>query len=165
MAGYGTEILVTAAIIGAAASTYAAYSSYQQKEETNETIRAQKKIDAENARNSAAFEEAQSRRQTALLLGKQRAIVAASGVDPGVGSPIIQEIDLIQQAELEALNIRRYGRLQAGARTFEAGIAKYQASRARAGMPIAVGGAAVSGASSVYRATRQRSVTTDWGYL
>lgn len=166
---YGTEIMVAAAIIGAAASTYAAYSAYEQQEETSEAIRAQKKVDAENARQSAAFEEQQSRRATALLLGKQRAIAAASGTVPTSGSPLVQEVDFIQQAELEALNIRRYGRMNASARDFEAGIARYQRDRARAGMPIALAGEVAGGISNVmstYRAARpaapRRSVLSDW---
>ena len=68
----------------------------------------------------ARTEEAQSRRRSAMVMGKQRAIAAASGVDTTTGTPLEVALDSAEQAELEALNIRYTGKMRRYGREQEA---------------------------------------------
>lgn len=80
--------------------------------------------EAQSIRQAAEFEERQFRRRASLLMGKQTAIAAASGLDITSGSPLLMELDSIREAELEALNIRRTGRMGESAKLFEARLAR-----------------------------------------
>ena len=148
MGEYAAVIVAVAAVASAAVTTYAAVQASQQQADIQSSIKKQKELDAEAARDSAAFMERQERRRLGLLLGKQQAISAASGVDISVGSPLLQEIDFVQQAELEALNVRRGGALAAGERTFESRIARFQGETARRAIPLQIASGAFSAASS-----------------
>lgn len=55
--------------------------------------------------------EEQSRRRSAMIMGKQQAQAAAAGLDTTTGTPLDIALDSAQQAELEALNIRYQGKL------------------------------------------------------
>ena len=171
------EALSATAIIGligvAVATTGTAiqvYSSIKQQEAASDAAKdeaAARDVEAASIRESAAYEERQFRRRAALLLGKQNVITAASGLDVSGGSPLLMELDTIQQTELEALNIRRSGNVTASSREFEAGL-----SRRRAGFyssnigPMAAGGAAKVGGSvlsSWYSYNKQaKSLNPDW---
>lgn len=149
----GIEIALLIGAGAALASTgVAVASSIQQSEQQQElakTITQQKQTEAQQVRESAAFEEQGSRRQARLLLGRQRAIQAASGFDPGSGSLLGQEIDLVQQAELEALSIRRAGMLSSNLRDFEGAISRFRGDTARRNLPFSVVGGVLQGASSL----------------
>ncbi len=150
-------------LIGVAVSTYAQYRSTQQQAAVAE---AQGKIydrsaqmseqESQSIKESAAFEEAQSRRRTAQIISKQRAITAASGVETTGGSPLLMELDSVRQAEIEALNIRRAGAVASSSKDFEAqinryqgGISRYQARFRRSQLPLIVGAGAVRAGGSV----------------
>jgi len=152
-----------AVIVGVAISTYSAVQASEQQAQASDAIRKQREVEAQNAEESAAFEERQHRRRIALLAGKQAAIFSASGVDPSVGTPLEQAIDLATQGELEALSIKRAGATAAGASRFEAGIARYRRDVLRAGIPMQIAGgvfSAVGGGIGAYRAAQPRTVTT-----
>lgn len=83
-------------------------------------------FEARSIEEQAAFQEQQSRRQSALAIGKQVATGAASGVDITSGSPLFMELDNVRQAELEALNIRHQGALGAASKRFEGRMARAQ---------------------------------------
>jgi hypothetical protein len=51
-------------------------------------------------------QEQQKRLQTAQLMGKQRAAMAANGVDLSFGSPLDTLVDTAKMGEVDALNIR-----------------------------------------------------------
>lgn len=158
-----------AAVIGAGVSIAAAIQQSEQQEKLANAAKKQKEIEAQAFREQAAYEEGQQRRRSLILLGKQQAIFAAAGVDTGSGSPLLQEIDLTSQLELEALNIRAFGARGASGKQFEAGIANYQARAARSGQTLsilggvtsAVGGVA-SSYSSAYSNTYRGSVASRW---
>lgn len=75
--------------------------------------------EAYSAEHAALMGERQSRRETSLLKGKANAIVAASGISTKSGSPLLMELDRSKQSEIEALNIRRTGKMQADSKRFE----------------------------------------------
>lgn len=82
------------------------------------------RAEAKSIEEQAAFQEGQSRRQSRMLIGKQIAAGAASGVDITSGSPLFMELDSVRQAELDALNIRHQGALGSASKRFEARMAK-----------------------------------------
>lgn len=138
-----------AAIIGTAVSTYAAFQQAETQREAAKGEARFREAEAESVRQSAAFEERQFRRRINLLLGKQRAIAAASGTDPSSGSPLLAELDNVRQAELEALNIRRTGEVGASSREFEARLAKMRAGFLRTQGQFALGEGALGASTSV----------------
>src|SRR5262245_42965898 len=76
-------------------------------------------IEQANVAQTTAFEETQARRRLRILLATQRAGAAASGFETTSGTPLLQEIDNIQQAEIEALNIRRAGAVTSSSKDLE----------------------------------------------
>ncbi len=76
--------------------------------------------EARSVEAQAAFDETQQRRVSKLDQGKANAIVAASGVSMSSGSPLLMELDRIKQSEIEALSIRRSGKMQAESLRFGA---------------------------------------------
>ena len=71
---------------------------------------------AAQERKLALERERMSRRESALLLGRQRAVAAAQG-STMEGSPLMVLEDTAAEAELEALHIREGGAARAGALT------------------------------------------------
>lgn len=77
-------------------------------------------VQGKSAVEQARFQERQYRREADLTSGKANAITAASGVALGYGSPLLMELDRAKQKEVEALNIRRTGKIIAGEKQYEA---------------------------------------------
>lgn len=94
-------------------------------------------------------------------MGKNTAATAAAGLDPSMGSPLALELDSIQQAEMQSLNIRRTGATRQGALNFEADLEKRRASFAGQAQQLAVeegvGQAGTTVLGSWYRYDRQNS--------
>lgn len=76
--------------------------------------------EARSVEAQAAFDETQQRRVTSLDQGKANAVSAASGIAMGSGSPLIMELDRIKQGEIEALSIKRKGKMEAESLRFGA---------------------------------------------
>lgn len=143
--------LIASAIISVIAigvSTYVAVQSAEQQANEAKAIRQEREAEAANALQTAAFEEKQHRRRMELLLGKQQAITAAAGLSTGSGSPLFAEMDLTTQAELDALQIRRGGQLEADTKKFEARMAKYREETIRGTIPWTIASGVLSAASS-----------------
>ena len=112
------------AVVGAAALS--AYGSAQ-------AASAAKKAGISNALSEQAQakeDERRSRRESALLIGRQRAITAAQGTTLE-GSPLLVIEDTAAEAEIEALHIREGGTARAGA-ALRAGSAASTAMRFQA---------------------------------
>jgi hypothetical protein len=112
----GIEIALAASAALGAATTVA------QGAAANKTAKYQAEAMRQNAeiiRQRAAVEETKYRRQTEKLLGRQRALVANSGVSLE-GSPLLAQEETAANAELDALTIRHSGDLDAAARLNEA---------------------------------------------
>ena len=106
------------------------------------------RAEAKSIEEQAAFQEGQSRRQSRMLIGKQVASGAASGVDITSGSPLFMELDSVRQSELEALNIRHQGALGSASKKFEARMAKAKIPGIIMGGVAQAGGAAAAGMSA-----------------
>jgi hypothetical protein len=73
-----------------------------------------------------------SRQQSQRVMGKARAIIGASGVDPGSGSPIDIMLESAKQAEMEALTIQYEAQNRANQSKARGRIARAGASNALA---------------------------------
>lgn len=149
----------------AGAQAKAARRQAQEQERVAESETAAAEMEAVSTREAAFFEEQQSRRRSALLLGRQRARTAASGLAVTSGSPLLLELDSIRQAEIEALTIRRSGesvaearflagRVRASQARFQAGMSRLQARAIRRQIPgILIGGGlqAAAGGFTTFR--------------
>ncbi len=118
---------IAASLIGAGVSAYASSEQAATQKKAAEADASLKQQEAESMRQSAEYEERQYRRRITLLLGKESAITSASGFDPTSGSPLLMELDNVRQGEMEALNIRRTGQVNASARSFEGRLAAMKA--------------------------------------
>ena len=145
-------IVAALAVLAVAATAVQTYSSIQQAEQQADEQKAvfkQKQIEAQAAQESAAYEERQQRRQIAFALGKQQAITAAAGLSTTDGTPFLQELDLVAQGELEALSIRRHGRLASSVSEFEGNIARYRRETAKSAVPLIAASGALQASSQV----------------
>jgi len=100
-----------------ALAAVAAASTVAQGVAANKTAKYQAtemRHNAETIRQRSAAEEDRYRRQTAKLLGRQRALIAGGGVSLE-GSPLLAQEETAANAELEALTIRHSGDLEAAA--------------------------------------------------
>lgn len=108
-----------------------AFGQYQQGKEEAANLKTQAKIAARNAsllrgqaslaRQHAGAEEEAQRREAKRVLGTQRAAVGQSGIGFGGTAGMLLE-DSAVQAELDALNIRYGGELQASDLLEQAGM-------------------------------------------
>jgi len=157
------------AVVGAGVGTYMAVQQSEQQAALAKAVQKQKDIEAQAATETAKFEETQHRRRITLLMGQQQATYAASGLDPSQGTPLIREIDLAKQGELEALSIRRGGSIEASSSRFEANIAKFQAGVYSSRMPLTIAGGVLQASAAGLDAystargkqTRKPSVVSD----
>lgn len=141
--------ITLALVISTVAAVGSTISSLQQADAQSDAAEAQAQAserEAQTIRETGEFEERQFRRKAGLLLGKQAAIGAASGLDITAGSPLFMELDNIRQVELEALNVRRTGQLGSSAKEFEARLSRFQGQRIQSSKPgIIFGGLAQGG--------------------
>ena len=140
------------AVVGAGVSTYAQIQQSEQQAALARAVQKQKDIEAQTAVDTAKFEETQHRRRITLLMGQQQATYAASGLDPSIGTPLIREIDLAKQGELEALSVRRGGSIEASSSRFESNIAKFQAGVYSSRMPLTIAGGVLQASAAGYSA-------------
>lgn len=111
-----------------------AVGSIVQGNAASAASKANAKIADQNATivgQQASAREDQQRRRSAMELGRQAAAFAQSGVDPTSGSAMRVAADSAAQAELDALNLRYEGQMQAFGYTREAAIERQRARYAR----------------------------------
>lgn len=123
------------------------------------------KIADSNARDAlerGKIEEQNKRREIAMLSGKQRAAMAANGVDLTFGSPLDTLVDTAMLGELDALTIRSnaareaYGyKVNATNARADASLSRANASAAKTGGYLSAAGTVLGGAADVgkYRAS------------
>lgn len=155
-----------AVVVTAIAAVVSAYSSYQQGKAQEANYKAQAQSDIYNAtiaeQNAAvkrqqyvAQEEAQ-RRQAKQVLGEQRAALAQAGIGlSGSASDVYGQS--AARAELDALNIRYSGELdargllaQSDQYRYDASVNRMNATSARRGGYLNAASALLSGASASY---------------
>lgn len=102
------------------------------------------------AMQQAGAREDQQRRGAAMELGRQAAAFSQSGVDPTSGSAMRVAADSAAQAELDALNLRYEGQMQAFGYTREAALERQRARYARNAGYFAAASSILGGAAQGY---------------
>lgn len=103
----------------------------QQADAANANARAAD-VQAQQAYQAGALNEAQQRRQQTQQLGQIRASVAESGFDSGSGTALQVQQDATMNAEMDALQTRYEGLLRGDAYTQQASMDRYTAKNFRA---------------------------------
>lgn len=147
---------------GNAAAASARYNA--QVSEMNAKIMDQ---NARDALERGKLEEQQKRMEIAALTGRQRAAMAANGVDLSFGSPLDTIVDTAMLGELDALTIRSnaareaYDYKVAGANNrADAVLSRANASSAKTGGYLSAFGTVLGGSSEIgkYRSARNRGL-------
>jgi hypothetical protein len=155
------EVAAIAALAGTAVSAAAAIQQGQQAKAAGE-YNAQ--VDANNAKvaaDAAAAQEQQKALETNRLIGTEKAVAAASGVDPSSGSPLAVMSDTASRGTLDALRIRYQGQLGVNADTSDAAMQRYTGAQAAAGGFTKAGATVLTGASNyMYQTSRSPNGTS-----
>ncbi|WP_244511635.1 MULTISPECIES: hypothetical protein [unclassified Rhizobium] len=96
-------------LLGAVGTVQQAQATKKASDYNAQVAEMNAKISDRQARDSierGKQEEQQKRFQTAQLEGRQRAAMAANGVDLSFGSPLDTIVDTAEMGEIDALNIR-----------------------------------------------------------
>lgn len=161
-----TALMIASTVVGGysqiqAGNAQAAAGQYNaQVAEMNATLADRA---AKDALERGAREEQQQRMATAQLQGRQRAAMAANGVDLTFGSPLDTLVDTATMGELDALTIRRNAAREAydmnvqgvNARA-DATLSRMNARSAQTGGYLSAAGTVLGGGADVakYRASR-----------
>jgi hypothetical protein len=94
-------------------------------------------------------EEDAKRRETASLAGRQRAVMAANGVDITMGSPLQVLGDTARMGELDAISVRTDAEREATALRNQSQLYQAEASSALSGGAIGAFGTVLSGVGTV----------------
>lgn len=86
---------------------------------------------AQQERDASRQEEEDFRREQSRLFAKRRAALGGSGVESGVGSPLLASEDFASESELQALRIGQGGELRATRLNQQASLYDAQARNAR----------------------------------
>ena len=124
---------------------------YMQASAAEDQYKQKAKMSRKAASELKSTEQAAVRRQriaTRSEVGKQRAALGASGVDPNMGSPLDVQIETGRLGEMDALTLRRNFAMQRWAHMSEAAGYDAAASAANQGKWFGVGGTALTGAAS-----------------
>ena len=119
---------------------------------------------ARDAIERGKLEEQRQRQEVAMLTGRQRAAMAANGVDLTFGSPLDTIVDTAMMGELDALTIRSNAareaydyKVAAANGMADAALSRSNASAARTGGFLSAAGTVLGGAGEIgkYRASRR----------
>ena len=124
----------------AAANSQAAAATYRSKQEAM--------LAEDSLKRGAQAEEAQRRKQAALA-GRQRAVLSASNVDLGSGSPLQILGDTAQLGELDASIIRDNAKREANYHTANADLGAMEAKSAKQAGAFGAFSTLLGGASSL----------------
>ena len=120
----------TAMLASTAASAFSNIWAGQQAKDAAEFNAKQAEVDAQLARNQAAFEERNFRAGVDRLLGQQRAGYAKAGVQLTGTAALVQE-DSTMQAEMDALMIRYGGVIRSNGFRTQAALQRLQGASAQ----------------------------------
>lgn len=119
------------------------------------------KIADENARDAlerGKLEEQQKRQEVAAIVGRQKAAMAANGVDLGFGSPLDTLVDTAMLGEIDALTIRSNAAREAYAYNVDgvngradAALSRANAKSAKKGGYLSAFGTVLGGGAEAYK--------------
>jgi len=132
-------------IIGTGVGVYGQVQQGKAEAQAAEYTQKQNVILAEDALKRGEQEKEATRRKTAALAGRQQAILAASNVDIGSGSPLAVMSDTATLGELDAQVIQGNADREAAGLRASADIAGMRAKSAKSAATIGAFGTALSG--------------------
>lgn len=124
----------------AASQAQAAAATYKQKQEA---------MLAEDALKRGAQEEQAQRRKASALAGRQRAVLAASGLDLSSGSPLQIQADTATLSELDASVIKDNAKREANYHTASSDLAGMEAKGAKTAGVVGAFSTILGGASNL----------------
>lgn len=136
--------------VSAAVGAVGAIQQGQQARVTADYNAKQEEVSADVARRNAAAREDAQRREARKFLGRQRAAIAESGTGFG-GSATDIMIESAMDAELDALNIRYQGDLEARGLTEQAKLTRLEGKQRQANYGLQAVSSVLNGASKAYR--------------
>jgi hypothetical protein len=116
-------------------------------------------VQAQQARDAAAYEEARHRERLARALGAQRAGYAHAGV-AAEGTPLLAAADSAAQGELDALAIRYSGDAAAARANSEAALQRLYARNYATSGYMNAGGSLLTGATGIARELNKKPGAT-----
>lgn len=160
MCDLGLALTIGSTIVGAAgakkqADASAAAQNYNAKiADMNATLAERR---ARDALERGRLEEQQKREQVGQLQGKQKAAMAANGVDLTYGSPLDTLVDTAVLGEIDALTIRRSAareaydyKVQAMNSTADASLSRSNAKATKSAGNLSAIGTMLSGGAKAY---------------
>ena len=160
MCDIGIALTLASTVIGAAGQiqqgkAQAAASNYNAKvAEMNATLADRR---ARDALERGKIEEQQKRQEISQLKGRQKAAMAANGVDLTFGSPLDTIVDTAVLGELDALTVRRNAareaydhEVQGVNNRSDATLNRMNAKAAKTGGYLAAAGTVLGGAGKAY---------------
>ncbi len=149
------EAATVMAVAAAASAAISAVGAVQQGEAGRKAADYRAAIAENNAlaaRQQAELDERRERDRTLRLTGSQRTRAARSGLLADEGSPLFVSLDASEQAEIEALNIRRAGGMRSSDLRAQAALGRFRgavderAGYLRAGTSLLNGVSRIAGA-------------------
>lgn len=122
---------VIAAVAAAAVSSYASVKQGEQAEKVGKFNAEMFEREADERRKKAASDAEDAKKRHDRLLAQQRARLAASGVQPGEGSPLLVTMASEEEAALDVARIKYAGRADAANLTAQAKLHRYQGRQAK----------------------------------
>lgn len=143
----GAEIAIA---LAAASAVVSAAGAIQQGQASRKMANYQATVAENNAiaaRQEAEFQERQHREKARQALSAHRARAAKGGALPEEGSPLLFGVDTSEASEIDALNIRRRGELQATELRSRAALTRYEGRMAQRSAYLRAGSSLLDGMS------------------
>lgn len=138
----------TALVAMAIGSAVSAVGQLQAGKQAEKQAKFQAAIYAQQAaqeRQIAAANEEDFRRKQAREMAARRAMLGASGVEAGTGSPLLVSQDFAGEVELQALRIRQGGEVQATRLEQQAALTRMQGAAERTSSYFRAGSSLLQG--------------------
>lgn len=149
MGEYAAIIGAAAAVVGAGVASYSAYAQGQAQGDAAKFNAQSAELQAQQARDAAKIDADNQALAANRAQAGVRARAAASGVDPGYGSPLLVMMDNARQSEMERQRILYGGEVRAAGFQSGASLSRFQGGAAENAGNIGAGVNLLSGIARV----------------
>ena len=155
---------VAIALVGAGLSAYSASQAASAQAEAASYNRKVALNQAEAAKNAAAIEQSLRAEKYRRALASQRALIGASGISPGEGSPLLVQMDAAEQAALDLARVAYRGRIGSMNYQAEAQLQSFVGRQAIRAGNLKAGASLLSGVGSAATAYSRKGGGTNAAY-
>lgn len=127
----GVAVTAIVGVLAAAGSAYAAYRASEAQSQQQQYASKVAKNQAAQAAYNAQINAENQRLHNRRVMGAQRAALGASGVMPSEGSPLLVQMDSVEQGMVEEQRLLYGGQVRSDALISESRYLKKQASQTR----------------------------------